>query len=474
MVSAARVGALVVLFVAMGIGALAILNQSLFSRRATEYRIVFADAGGLTPGSRVMMSGVLVGRVERVALTRPDEAVAVVSLNDPHVILRGSTAVLPSSLISIGDREVQIIPGRGPALPANSTIPGEMKSAIESFIPDADKTMGELTQTLSSLNRLLNDKDLKGSFVGLADSGKKTLDAGADTAVKVGQLVDRFDGIAAQTAPSVQRIIASSEKAMASITAMTAELQQTLAKGEFQSESLALLKKLNLAAEEGRTLVAELNKVVTDPQIQGSLKTTTANVSEITTSGVKVAKDFEVISAEGIEASKKVNELLVKANAMADDVKKLLEQFRGTVERLGGGSKDVLSRIEAEAELITSPEDGRIRTDLTMTVPVGKEKFLLGVYDAFEANKITLQYKRSMDESLDLRYGVYASKPGLGVDYRVAPNLFARGDLYGLNDPRFDLRMRYDFNRSLYGWVGFDRLFDKTTPTIGFGVRRRQ
>jgi hypothetical protein len=41
-----------------------------------------------------------------------------------------------------------------------------------------------------------------------------------------------------------------------------------------------------------------------------------------------------------------------------------------------------------------------------------------------------------------------------------------------LNDPRFDLRFRYDFGGGLIGWFGMDRVFKDNAPFIGIGIKR--
>jgi phospholipid/cholesterol/gamma-HCH transport system substrate-binding protein len=473
MQAAAKVGGLVVLFGAMSLGAAAMLNQSIFRKATTPYQVTFEDAGGLTPGSRVMIAGVLAGQVDKVALNAEGLAVAQVSLDQPHKITEGTLAVLPSSLLSVGDREIQLTLGPGAPLAPGSSIPGTLRSPIDGMMPDLDTTMGKVNDMLTSLNVLLGDAELKGRLTTLMAGTERVMVQGANTAASVERLVNRLDGMAVDNRAKLVSIVSSADRSMASVAAMTKEAEKLLAKGDLQDQTKQLLTSLNEAATQGKNLVAELNKVVADPTLQASLKTSATNVTEMTQSGTRVAKNFEEISAQGLEASKKVNDLLVKANAMADDVKKLLEKFSGTVERLGGAQRDLGSRITAEADVLSNSETGRVRTDLSLSIPVGKEKAVFGMYDAFESNKFNLQLQRQLAEGLDVRYGVYASKLGVGVDYRLAPSLQARGDLFGLNDPQLDLRLRYDFSQSIYGWVGMERVFQRSTPVFGIGIRRR-
>ena len=83
-----------------------------------------------------------------------------------------------------------------------------------------------------------------------------------------------------------------------------------------------------------------------------------------------------------------------------------------------------------------------------------------------------LQLGKRLNPSLDYRYGVYGGRPGLGVDYAFTPKFGLRTDLWDINDPRFDARLRVELGGGLIAWLGADRIFHDTALTIGVGVRR--
>lgn len=472
MQASAKVGGLVILFAALGTGALALLGKGIFEKKTTVYRVVFSDAGGLAPGSRVTLSGVLVGRVDKMALEGPNKAVATISVDEKTLIPAGSQAVLPASFISIGDLEVRLQPGDGDPLQEGAEIPGRVTSPLESFMPESGKTLAKLDETLASLNKLLNDKELKGSITGLAASGQKALDAGTQTASNVGKLVNRMDGLVQGSQGEFKQILASTKRTMGQVENLVGEFNRIAKKGDLEKETLALLAELKAAAQKGNELVAEMTKIASDPELRASMKTTLDNAATMSESGTKIAKNVEEISTTGIEASKNANELMKKANVLADDLAKLMESFKKTFEKVGGGAATTLNQVKFEADLQTTTDSGTIRTDLNAIIPLGNERLRLGMFDAFESNRFNLQLQKPLAEGLDLRYGVYASKLGVGVDYRLAPSWMLRGDLFGLNDPRLDLRLRYDFSGNLYGWVGLERALTNNVPVMGVGIRR--
>jgi phospholipid/cholesterol/gamma-HCH transport system substrate-binding protein len=106
-----------------------------------------------------------------------------------------------------------------------------------------------------------------------------------------------------------------------------------------------------------------------------------------------------------------------------------------------------------------------------LNVPVGKASVRLGVFDAFEKNGLTVQYDTPLSPSFDVRYGIFAGKPGLGVDYVSTSKVGLRADVWDLNDPRFDARLKFDLGGGFVGWLGLDRIFRDNSPSVGFGVK---
>ena len=128
-------------------------------------------------------------------------------------------------------------------------------------------------------------------------------------------------------------------------------------------------------------------------------------------------------------------------------------------------------QIESSIDLLRQTEPNRFRTDVGVKVDLKDFDIHVGLWDAFESNRINAQIAKPFSLNGEYRYGIYASKPGVGVDYRVASGLYLRGDLFDINNPRFDLRARYEFGNGFYGWLGVDSVFKKNAPTIGVGIR---
>ncbi|MBC8064778.1 MAG: MCE family protein [Chlorobia bacterium] len=471
MQGAAKVGILVVIFAVLFYGAYMVLGQNLLGESKSTYYAEFADAGGMTSGSQVQIAGVKVGTVDSVDLKSPTLARLTLKIDKTVNIPSGSTALIPTSLIGLGDKAVLIVPPKQSSgfLTAGSTLKGVRTGALDGILPNPEATVAELNRTLVATRKLLENQQLQTKLVTLLDSSNKT-------AAEFGKLAGRMDTILAQGNPKIQRALNEAALTMSEVRKGTTMLTQIIKDGRYQKEALAMLEKLNQAAEGANKIISDVQALTGDPDLKASLSKTTKNVATMTDSGVeiaksseKIAKDGEKISANAIVMSEKVIEIETKASALLDEVKVAIDNIKGFFQKTGG--KVTVPKIEATLDLMRKGEPNRFQTDVGVKIDLKDYDIHVGLWDAFETNRITAQLARPFSPNGEYRYGIYASKPGVGVDYRVAPSLYLRGDLFDINRPRFDLRARYEFGKGFYGWIGMDSIFNKNAPMIGLGIR---
>ncbi len=468
-----KVGILVIIFVAMLFGAYEVLGKSLFAKPTKVIRAEFADASGLQLGSNVTMAGVRVGSVTLIELVSPTRARVTMSIRDDVKLPQGTTAQIAGSLIGFGDTPVVLVP---PAvattayLESGATIPGSKPSPLGDLMPDMSATLQEVNKTLVATRSLLEDQKLKGDLV-------KLLETSNNTVAQFGKLASSLDATIAENRSSVRGLMATLGQTMTDVQKATQYALKLVQDPKFKKEAEEILATLSRTASNAEKLMANVNEMVSDPKMKESLNNTVANVEKITDSGTRIAANTEKmtadgtqISANGVKISENVVELTKKANELADEAKSVLEKLQKFFDRVPSGSP--VKGLTTDMSLSREQDPNRWRTDVEATLPVSGGSVTLGLWDAFESNKITAQYGKAVSPSLQYRYGIYASKPGVGVDYRLAPRLSLRGDLFDINDPRLDLRARIDFGNGFYGWVGADRIFNKSALTFGIGIRK--
>lgn len=455
-----------VLFSALLVGVYAVLQQAVFARPAAVYYVEFSDAGGLSTGARVLLAGVNVGTVTQVDLLGPNRARATLSLDRELRIPEGTRVYLPTSLIGFGDRQVLLVApeGDGGWLEPGSTMEGSLQSPLAAVLPGAEQAMTELNQTLQAVQGLLGDEQLRSGLAQMVESGTRTSD-------RIGRLAQQMDGLVTEQAPQIDTMLGSMERSLANLEAVSAQVKAFAESGQLEGKTVELLNSLNVAVTNGKALIQELQAMATDPQLRDPLRQILANTKTASESGVRVATRFEAISEQGVTASEETVKLLRKANEIALQLEALLTDVKGAVDRFPGGAGLQLPEVEFEGKLIRQSHPGHTRVDLNATIPVGDQRVVFGLYDAFESNKLTFQFQRPVNTRMDLRYGVYASLPGIGVDYEIAPGLRLRSDAFGLNDTQLDLTLRYDMGAGLVGWAGVERVFRNNSPAVGLSIR---
>ncbi len=467
MASATRVGAFVVGFAALLVFAFALLQRSVFEPPVARYVAEFADAGGVTTGSRVLLAGVVVGSVETVGLAEDGKARVGLALERSVKVPQGTVAVLPASFVSIGDQRLLLVPPstRQGTLAPGSVIPGRLGSPLDSLAPESGKLFDQMNATMVALQKLLEDRELRQGTTDLLASAKQTSDQFA-------KFAGSLDSALSQNSGQLSAMLKTTSAMLQNLQVVSVEVRRLVASGELEGKANALLDNLNESVVAGKALVQDLQAFVTDPELKAGLKGTLDNVKVMTDSGVKVSGDFELIARNGVAASEETVTLLKKANRLADEVGELIEKFNRTVGGLTGGGKGLAEGLEIEAGIARESNPGRFRTDVNATLPLEGQKVTFGLYDAFESNKLNLQLSREIGPKVGLRYGVYASKPGLGVDYAATSKLGFRTDLFGFNEPQFDLRLRYDFGDGVGGWAGVEEFLGRNKPAVGVTVRR--
>ena len=463
MQGAAKVGGLVVLFAILVSGAYQVLGKSMFRNPTNNYKILFADASGVAEGTKVLMAGVPIGAVSKVRLAAPSTAEVTVEIDKAVMIPSGSSAVLPTSLIGFGDNPIQIVPSGAGMLAPGSQMSGVRTSALEQMLPNTKETMLEVNKTLVATRELISDQSLKENLKNVMKSVDTTL-------TQFGDLAKRMDGLMASNQGRIQQAISNATEAMAEVKLTVASVRKLASDPIWRDKTAGLLDALTSTTKKADGLVAELSSFVGDKQMKQSILDTLDNTSKITATGTKIAANTEEITKNGVTISAKAIELTDKANLIIDDMRKLIEKVGGVFNK--GGGKSPLAGIEANMDLIRESKPNHWRTDSEVSLPFGDQRVHLGLFDMFESNKITLQLSQPLGNKGRYRYGIYASKPGVGVEYRLAPRLSLRGDMFDINNPRADLRARYEFGNGFYGYLGVERLFDRNAAMLGIGIRK--
>jgi len=450
----------------------------MFAPKTRTYTAVFADAQGVTTGAQVLLAGVQIGSVSGVKLV-DGQAHLALSVDERYVLPKGVRAILPSSMIGIGDRQIQLIGGGPGETQPDELIPGSIQSPLESFLPDSKATVKELTNTLVAVQKLLNDQGMKGEMQKLLKQSGDTAEKFGDLAVSIQGLVNqnqaKFGSILAQT----NGMMLKGNEMLADMKLVTRELAQYAQSGTMQKGMDSMMAKMDQALDTGNALLKDIRAYSADPATRDQMKQMIANAKSMTDSGVTIAKNVETMTQKGTIMADEGATLAKKANVLADDAHELMASLKLKLEKLnlpgmGGGGKSAFASTDFSADLIReSKPANRFRAELNARIPLGERNLHLGLWDAFETNKLNAQLGIPLSKNTEARMGMYAGKAGVGIDYSLASGLRLKGDLFDINEPRFDLRAGFPLGRrDVTGWIGLERIFAKNGVSVGIGIRK--
>lgn len=461
-----KVGLLVVVFVGLLVGAYQFLGRSLLAAKTTPLYAEVPDATGVNIGAPVLMAGVKVGQVEKIELSNPKLAKLTFAMNEDARIPDGSIVQVPTPLLGIGDNPVMIMPPAkvsGSYVATGATLSGTKLGAFEGILPDLSTTITELNQTLVAARQFIADPTLKDSIAKLSDSGAATLD-------RFGKLANQASSLIADNRESIAASMKSVQMAMVDVQKSALIARQMIEDPAWKDQAQTLFTSINGTVEKATEVLGSVDALINDPNIRQPIHETLENAKTMTESGTRIAASAEKITENGVTISKNVADLTEKANVLAEEARTVLQKLQDFFNKVptGGGIKG----LEAGMDLVRESKPGYWRTDVSARLPIRDGSLHFGVYDAFEGNKLTAQLGRSFGKDNEYRYGIFASKPGVGVDFKLARGLKFKGDLYDINDPSLDLGLRYEFKNGLLGWLGFNRVLDNNALFAGLGFRK--
>lgn len=423
---AVRVG--IIVFIALvALGAVALFLTG-YRTRIIGYPVaaVFDDTMGLIEGSAVTMAGVKIGYVDRITLDEKQRAVVQTIVNSKYQIPRGSTFVLRVGLL-VGEKTVDIIPNREAEeyLGPGARVVGEVPVRIEDILPQTQQLVANLSEASESLKRVLADKEFE---------------------------------------EHIKRSLANIENATARLDRTMYAIEGTVT-GR-QDEVRATISNVRVASAGLRDLMGELGRFAKQGRLQESLGETLGSAQRAAASLERTATSLEqLVTAPGFQED--IRQTAAEARAAAEEAHKVIGRF-GRIFGRGPRLKAEIPTRETSVEGIFRPDDDRFRATLSATIPLKGDNFLnVGMYDVGAGNKLILQPGQAIDARSDFRYGIYASRLGLGLDYALSGRSFASLNLYDSYEPRLDVQAGYNLTDDFGVLLGMDDLFDENKFTLG-------
>jgi len=238
-----------------------------------------------------------------------------------------------------------------------------------------------------------------------------------------------------------------------------------------------ILGRIDTTLDDANTVVKKLTEQVTDPRLQQSVQETVSLASATLARFNQIASDLDQLvgdpklQSDLKQTATNVRNLTEESREAVQKVNALLDQI---TDKDGSVKKPSirLPKVQFIGNLSEQIDPSKLRLDVDAHIFIKDKNYIdVGVYDLGQTNYLNLQYGMPVGSSLTARYGLYASKLGVGLDYNPQSLFGARADLWDTNQPKLDVRGLFRVNSDASIWVGLDNIFQGPSPVIGFQLK---
>lgn len=335
----------------------------------------------------------------------------------------------------------------------------------DKLVENVGSLVDELKVAVGSINSVVSDKKLVANF-------KNAVAELNEAATAAAGVVQSAQGLVNSASPEVRRALANMTAATQNATQITRHLDE-MVQSDIRPDAKALISQASEAMKNLSDATAEAKEIV--KAVGGS----TGKIDETLTKIANSAQQLDEMMANFNEASKGIRDIAtdqqLKANIKATmqnaaDASAEAKALLGNINRklskyVGGGSGRGTESYRIPDKGISTnalwnTTEGDYRFDANYTFDglfggTGRDFYRVGAFNVGETTRANIQGGHMLSNSTAMRYGIYASRVGIGMDQWVGRNFLLSGDVLRPNDPQYDLRgvFRLDNGFGIYGGV---------------------
>ncbi len=448
-----------------------------FKTNSYRVKVTFANAKGIVRQSVVRMQGVTIGEVESVDLskTTPPRPVVLIAINKEYDIPTDSQCRIASGIL-ITNPQLEITPGTQTASLAKDNtaeITGvESGGLLETLSPELTDTLKTFNKTFSKLNVRFDQSFVK--IDKILDQTQGLLKTSTETITTAKSLIGD-PRIRNQLFATLSNFAEVSNETRLAAKQIRVQFNNVLASGagtldELKESMLNLFDRLDTTLDDANTVVKKITEQVTDPRLQQSVQETVELARTTLARFNQIASDLhQFVGDSQLQGDmKQIVTNLRNATAEGEAALSKVNKFIGNVTDGAKTFKPSLPKVDLLANLSERVDPERFRLDLEARIALGERSLInAGIWDLGGESRLILQGGTLFNDSLTARYGLFASKLGAGLDWKLSQNTQIRADLYDTVRPRLDLRTLFRVNKNASIWLGADGLGRNPTPRFG-------
>jgi phospholipid/cholesterol/gamma-HCH transport system substrate-binding protein len=422
------------------IGALLIWKSGILIR-ASGYELIgeFENIQGLLPGGEVRYRGYPVGTVSKI-VPSPSSVKVYFWVDRRFKIPMGSKIRIVFDGL-IGERYIGIVPNPDThtMLKPGDVIQGYATAGLADFVDVGTQNLEQTKAILETIRALLQDPEVYGSIrTAFTDIGYIT----RDLRIAVGELREF------SRTGNLKGLINSLNTIANNVRNATDIL---LVQNDLPGQVSNTVRDIATMSANFKDLSDDLKKNLLTPETYAKIDRTITNLDRFTT------------ELEGIMEDQELKKSLLET---LQESRKLFKKSGGFLETVG--SMDFGSEIQMQRYPSTQSTNYLVDLDIKL-----RDKSLrLGVGDRLGGTQLlhVQQGVSFWDNRLTTRFGLFYTKPGIGLDYQVVPLVGLSTELYDLNDPQLNVYTRLSLIQSLDLMLGLNDVLGERLSNYSVGL----
>ena len=391
----------------------------------------FKQVVGLMPQSDVRLSGVLVGKVTKIA--NEGTGVTVTMEIEPEVKIPKQSKVSIASSGVMGEKFINFQPrvDDGNYIENGEYLYGAEEAGMDQMFDGMSKVMVEVEELLKTVQAIIGDDTFKKSVVEMSSNMKEATE-------HVNNLTGTFERMATDNEANFNNMIKQMEGAVAG-------MNQTMANVEHMTSSL--------------------DNFASDPQTTEDLKVTLENIAKTSQSVASMADNMNKFAGDP-QVAEDLKATVSNARSISERADKLL----GKVE----GASESVSKIDVtpSIDILYSGSAHDWDTNFNLNVTSDDKSLILGAEDIGDNTKLNLQGGKKFGTDFGVRGGIIAGKPGLGLDAYAGSKWKFSAEAYDLNDGKIRLKSQYKVLDSTYILGEWHSVNKKDDRAVYFGLKQ--
>lgn len=369
----------------------------------------FKQVVGLQPQSDVRLSGVMVGKVIKIA--NEGTGVTVTLEINPDVKIPKQSKVTIASSGVMGEKFINFQPkvDNGQYLEGGEYLYGTDDAGMDAMFEGLSKVMTQVDGLLKDVHAIIGDETFKKSVVEMSGNMR-------EASAHVNELMSTLDATVARNAGAFDDTVAQ-------LNAATAGMNRTMASVESMAK--------NIESFAGDPKTAETLRVTLD-----NIAATSKNIEHMTSNIDKFAGDPKVVE----DLKQTVN----NARSISERADKLLGKVQGAADKVS--AIDVTPSVD----ILYSGKAHDWNTNFNLDVASGNKSLLIGAEDIGDHTKWNLQAGQKFNKNFGARAGVIAGKPGIGLDAYAGSKWKFSAEVYDPNDGKVRLKSQFKVSDSTY------------------------